>query len=165
MKLNSRLSLLFCAVIFISISCSKDKTMERQIQKKDGVWNIDLVSWTIVEQTSYAPYQRISNGSTSNAGTFTFDNDGSGKYSYTVNDSVSRAGSFTWTVDNEKASLISATQTIDYNTFAITQKAVAYTGTQDSKTKLTLEGTETDQYGSGTITQFVITATFTMSKK
>jgi hypothetical protein len=164
MKLNSRLSLLFCTVIFLSLSCSKDKTMERHIQKKDGVWNIDNVSWTIVEQTS-APSQMIWSGSDANAGTFTFENDGSGKYFYTVDDTITRAGSFKWTVDDQKANLISASQSFDYNTFSYTQKAVAYTGTQPSKTKLTLEGSETDQYGSGSISQFVITATFTMTKK
>jgi hypothetical protein len=163
MKLNSGLSLLFCAVLFISLSCSKDKAMERHIQKKDGVWNIDLVSWTIVEQSSSG--QTVWSGSDANAGTFTFENDGSGKYFYTVDDTITRAGTFSWTVDDEKASLISATQSINYTTFAVTQKAVAYTGTQDSKTKLTLEGSETDQSSSGNITQFVITATFTMTKK
>ena len=163
MKLSSRLTLLLCAALLISSSCSKDKSMEKQIQKNDGQWNIDLVTWTIIEQSSSAPYQRLWSGSDANAGTFTFD-DGSGKFSYTVDDTIHRSGTFDWTVDDEKASLTSATQSINSN-FAITQKMLAYTGTQPSKTKLTLEGSETDQYTGGGLTQFVITATFTMSRK
>jgi hypothetical protein len=163
MKLNLRLTSILCAIFFLSISCSKDKSIERQIQKNDGIWNIDNVTWSIVEQSTSG--QSLRSGSDANAGTFTFESDGSGKYSYTIDGTVTRSGSFTWTVDDGEASIISATQSINYSTFAVTQKTVAYTGTQPSKTKLTLEGSETDQSTSGTINQFVITATFTMSRK
>jgi hypothetical protein len=165
MKTSSQIKLLFCSILLLSISCSKDKTMERHLEKKDGDWNIDLVTWTIVEQSSTAPYQRVLNGSTVNAGTFTFDNGGTGKYSYKVNDTISRSGTFSWSVSSQKASLTSATESINYSTFAVTQKAVAYTGTQPSKTKLILDGSETDQNASASISQFVITANFTLTKR
>jgi len=163
MKITSAITLLLCSILLFSISCSKDKMMERHLEKKDGDWNIDLVTWTIVEQSSSG--QSVLNGSTANAGTFTFDNGGAGKYSYKVNDTISRAGSFTWSVSGEKASLISTTQSINFSTGGFTQKVLAYSGTQPGKTKLVLDGSETDQNGSGSISQFVITANFTLTKK
>jgi len=163
MKLSSRLTLLLCAALLISSSCSKDKSMEKQIQKNDGQWNIDLVTWQIVQQSSSG--QSIRSGSDANAGTFTFEKGGSGKFSYTIEDTIKRTGTFEWTVDDEKVSIVSVTQSINYSTFAVTQKAVAYTGTQPSKAKLTVEGSETDQNSSGGISQFVLTATFNMTRK
>ncbi|MFL5730788.1 MAG: hypothetical protein ACJ75J_14970 [Cytophagaceae bacterium] len=157
-------ALMLLTAITLLTACSKDKSIERQIQKKDGVWNIDNFAWNVVEQTS-SPSQNIFSGSTSNAGTFTFDNNGTGKYSYTVADTIQRTGTFSWTVDNEKVSMVSATQSVNYSNYSVTQKAVTYSGADVSKTKMTVTGSEVDQYSSGNVTQFTISGTMTLSKK
>jgi hypothetical protein len=164
MKTLSQITLFLGSILILSSSCSKDKSIERSIQKNDGVWNIDNVDWQVVQQSTSG--QNITTGSTANAGTFTFENDGTGKYSYTVGDTITRSGSFKWSVDNEKANITYVSQSFSWSG-SITQKTVAYTGSTSSKTKLTLEGSETDQYtgGSSYITQFVLTGTFTMTKK
>ncbi len=164
MKTLSKITLFLCSIIFLFVSCSKDKTIERHVQKSDGIWNIDLVDWTVVTQSGSG--QSITTGTTNNAGTFTFENDGSGEYSYTVGDTIVRTGTFNWSVDDEKVIITSVSQSFSWSG-SITQKAVAYIGTKPSKTKMTLEGSETEQYsgGSSNISQFVLTGTFTMTKK
>jgi hypothetical protein len=161
-KFNILFSATLLLLTFI-VSCSKDKKLEINIQSKEGQWNIDNVTWTIVQQTNSG--QVIANGTTNNPGTFTFDKDGSGSYSYQI-DTIQRSGNFTWYVDDQKAILTSVNQTINFTGGAtVTQKLVAYTGTQTDKNKLTLQGSETDQEAGSGVNQFVLTGTFQLSKK
>ena len=148
-------------IIGFSFACSKDNSLERKIAKRDGVWNIDEVSWTIVSQSGSG--QSVTNGTTQNAGTFTFDKS-SGKYSYTVN-GTKRSGTFSWSVTDGKVSLTSVRQSIDFSSGGLTQYSVAYSGTDVSKSKMVIEGSETDQEVGSSINQFVLTGTFTLSKK
>jgi hypothetical protein len=164
MRIYSKLTLSLCLLVFLFIGCSKDKLIEMHLEKKDGVWNIDQVTWTLVQQST-AHGQQISSNTTSNAGTFTFVKGGSGTYTYNVADTIQRSGSFNWSVSNQKVSLIRVSQSISFTSGNIDQRSLVYNGTQPSKTKLTFSGSETDQNYSGDITQSVFTGTFTLTKK
>ncbi len=155
------LLLLFVTIIFTT-SCSKDKVMERRLDKNGGKWNIDEVEWELIEQSSGGG-QTVKSGTTANAGNFTFDKGGSGSYSYEIN-GTTMEGDFDWKVDDQEVTISYVGQSVDFSSGAITQKVVAYSGTQPSKTSLILEGTETSQFTSGGIEQKVVTASFKLSK-
>jgi len=150
----------FILIITMALSltnCNKDKKIERQLTKKDGVWNIDNVHWITVDQQFSPIQQTISEGTTNNAGTFTFDDDGSGSYNYSVG-GVNRAGTFTYAVDDEEIAIVNVAQ----GWFPVFyQEATAYAGEQTSKKKLYLEGTETYQ---DTAQQYVFTGEFNLSR-
>jgi hypothetical protein len=162
MKINTRITLIFSCMVFLFLSCSKDKMLERRLHKKEGQWNIDQVDWTIVYQSSSG--QVIRSGTTYNAGTFTFEKNDVGRYSYAV-DTFQRSGAFRWKVDNQKVSVVSINQTFSFSSSpTISQSAVAYTATEPGKNSLIMEGTETQQEYTGGISQFVLTGKFYMSK-
>lgn len=157
---------LFTAIIilmssFLLTSCSKDKRVERALYKKDGVWNITSVTWTKVIQDISG--QSVTQGITANAGTFSFNKDGSGSYNFTIN-SDTYSQTFTWTVSNEDISITKVSQTVDFSG-NFDQLAVAISGTQSSKSKIALDGSETHQYSSGNVTQKVMTGTFSLERK
>ena len=152
---------LFTLIFLVFGSCSKDKSLENHIDKNDGVWNIDRVDWAIVSQDNSG--QKLSSGTTYNAGTFTFDK-GNGKYSYTV-DTTSRSGNYTWNVSSQKVSVVALYESVNFNTGAVVQKTVTYSSTSAGKTSMVLEGTETDQEVGSGFNQFVLTGTFHLSKK
>lgn len=146
---------------FLLTDCSKDKRVERAVYKKDGNWNINSVTWTKVIQDMSG--QSVTQGITTNAGTFSFDKDGSGSYNFTI-DGDTYSQTFTWTVDNEEISIVKVSQLVDLSG-NIDQLAVAISGTQSSKNKIDLDGSETHQYSSGNVTQKVMTGTFTLERK
>jgi hypothetical protein len=159
---NWILLLLLCSTIIFT-NCSKDKRIERNLDKNGGKWNIDQVGWEVVEQSSSGG-QTFNSGNTTDAGNFTFDKDGSGSYSYEI-DGKKMEGTFDWSVDDQKVTISYVGQSVDYGTGAVNQKVVAYTGTLPSKTELLISGTETSQYTSGSITQSVLTAGFNLTKE
>lgn len=146
------------AVVFTG--CSKEKKLERTLHKKDGEWNISSVTWQKVEQSGSG--QNVTMGTTTNAGKFVFDKDGSGSYNFTV-DGDTYSQSFNWSVSEDAISVAKTSQTVDFSG-NFTQLAIAISGEQTGKNKIRLEGSETLQYSSGSITQKVITGTFELSK-
>ena len=152
------------ALLFLSLfisSCSKDKKIEKALHKKEGEWNITSVTWEKVVQDTSG--QSINFGTTSNAGTFTFDKDGDGNYQYTIN-GTSRFLSFRWNVHDEKISVTKLSNTFDLNG-DFTQTVISMMGSQTSKNTIVLEGSETIQYSFGTVSQEVLVATFSLTKK
>lgn len=143
--------------------CSKDKRIERTLHKKDGEWTITNVTWQKVVQDTSG--QHISTGSTANAGKFSFDKDGSGSYSFTV-DGTDYSQSFTWDVNDEKISVTKVSQSVNIFSGSVEQLAVAISGSRNSKTEIHLEGSETHQYvgGSPIISQHVFTGTFSLTR-
>jgi len=141
MNLNSILSIVLVAVLSLGLAgCSKDKRIENQLTKKDGVWNIDEVQWVTTEQI-FTPFsQAVLTGTTINAGTFTFDDGGSGSYDYTAG-GVRRTGSFTYTVDDEAIAVVQVSQGL----FPFYQETIVYAGEKPGKKTLTLDGTEVYQ--------------------
>jgi hypothetical protein len=151
---------LFIISILILSGCSKDKMLEKRIEKKDGEWKITEINWTIVYQTTSGEIVR--SGTTYDAGTFTFDED-DGKYSYTV-DTFQRSGSFSWSVNDQNVNITGIKQTFDFSSNSFTQTAIALSGTEPEKNKLHLEGTDIDQEVGNTIQQFALTGTFSLSR-
>src|SRR5690349_289222 len=88
---------LFTAALLTS--CSKDKKLERTLFKKDGDWNITSATWEVEEHTDTGIV--ITNGTSSNIGSFTFDKDGDGYCVYTIN-GESYSSTFKWRVISEQ---------------------------------------------------------------
>ncbi|MBW8050796.1 MAG: hypothetical protein FVQ77_10770 [Cytophagales bacterium] len=149
-------------LLLIGISCSKEKQLERSLHKKDGIWDIDKISWTIVQQDTSG--QSIETGGVeTNAGTFTFDKGGSGSYDYTVA-GTKRANTFSWQVDGSDITISRISQSINSN-FEIEQIVISFTGSETSKNNIELTGSEIIQeVGGVNIDQFVLTGTFNLSK-
>lgn len=159
-KSASCLLILIAALVFSG--CSKEKRIERTLHKGDGSWSISSVTWQKVEQSTSG--QTVDMGTSSDVGTFTFENDGSGSYNFTIDgDSYSR--SFDWVVSDESISITEVIQSVDYLTGDVIQISVAFSGVRDNKNEITLEGSETMQTTSGTsVTQKVISGTFKLKR-
>lgn len=156
--------LAFLPVLMISIqSCSKEKRLEKALYKKDGNWNVKSAEWSQVTQSSSSG-QSVVTGSSTDAGTFEFDESGSGSYSITLG-TETYAQSFNWTVSEEEFSIVKVSQSYDFSTGEIIQKAVAFSGKQTDKNILEVEGSETLQYFSGDIEQNVMAGTFILERK
>lgn len=161
-----KLNLLSLTVIVLACSvllsnCSKDKKLERALYKKEGVWNISSVTWQkVIVSTSG---QTIALGTTANAGTFTFEKDGSGSYNFTV-DGSTYSRTFTWTVNDENISVVRVSTSIDFSG-NVDQLTIAIAGEQKSKNNIELAGTETHVYSSGPTTESVLTGTFSLTKQ
>lgn len=148
-------------LLLIGISCSKEKQLERSLHKKEGIWDIDKISWQIVQQDTSG--QTFKTGVETNAGTFTFDKGGSGSYDYTV-DGTKRASTFSWQVDGSDIIISYISQSINSN-LDIEQIVISFTGSETSKNNIELSGSETIQeVGGVNIDQFVLTGTFNLSK-
>jgi hypothetical protein len=161
-KLNLlSLTVLILTCSMLLSSCSKDKKLERALHKKEGVWNISSVTWQKVIVTSSG--QNVALGTTANAGTFTFDKDGSGSYNFTV-DGSTYSRNFTWTVSNENIKIVRVSTSIDFSG-NVDQLTIAITGNQESKNNIELAGTETHVYSSGPTTESVLTGTFSLTKQ
>jgi hypothetical protein len=155
-------SLLLLACSMLLSNCSKDKKLERTLHKKEGVWNISSVTWQKVIVTSSG--QTVSLGTTANAGTFTFDKDGTGSYSFTV-DGSGYSRNFTWSVTDENIKIVRVSTDIDFSTGNVDQLTIAIVGEQKSKNSIELGGTETHVYSSGPTTESVLTGTFSLTKQ
>lgn len=146
----------FIAVLFLlaAVCCSKEKRMEKKLTKKGGVWQIDQMTWkTVVQDTSG---QTIKSGTETNAGTFTFDDNGTLAYDYTF-DGSHKTGVFQYTVSGENFTVVAINQSV----LSISQTVVAYSGSKTDQRKIEMTGTETTQNTGG---QTIFTATFYMSR-
>ncbi|MBL4752054.1 MAG: hypothetical protein JKY52_00430 [Flavobacteriales bacterium] len=153
------LSTVMFALLFLGLTgCSKDKRLENQLTSKDGVWKIDDVHWITVDQQFNPPSQVVAEGTTVNPGIFTFHDDGSGSYEFTIN-GQQRTGSFTYIVKDE---LVSLSFVFQNTVGAFFQETIAYTGSQDAKKTLYIEGVETHQ---DTASQNTFTAEFNLRKR
>lgn len=159
MKNKSSL-LLICFVALLVFSCSKEKKLERTLHKKDGEWTISSVTWQKVVQGSSG--QSVTLGTTTNAGKFVFEKDGSGSYNFTI-DGTSYYQTFKWSVNDENISITKVSQTFDFQG-NFTQLAIAFSGVKTGKNSIEIEGSETQQYSSGSTLQEVISGTFTLKK-
>lgn len=153
------IALVVVSIVLLS-ACSKDKKIEKVVYKNDGEWKIKSVSWNQIIQTQNG--QSITNGTSTDIGTFTFNENGSGSYYFTIDTNIYQQ-SFNWSVSDESISVTKVSQTFDFSG-NIKQIAVAFSGTQNSKTELTIEGSETIQGYTGEVTQRVFTGTFLLGK-
>src|SRR5688572_18060881 len=133
MKISKTLHLLFTSafIAVLLVGCSKDKQLEKMLYKKDGTWNISSVSWEKVQQNNSG--QTVKTGISTNAGTFTFDKDGSGSYNYTI-DNTSYSKTFSWTVNNETFAITFVSQSFDLSG-NITQISATYVGEEEDRNK------------------------------
>ena len=151
------LSILLISILTLGLaSCSKDKKIENQLKKKDGVWNIDEVQWVTTEQIFFPFSQTVLLGTSYNVGTFTFDEDGGGSYDYTVN-GKQRTGIFGYSVENEEVAIIKVEQGL----FPFYQSTTVYVGESTGKKTFYLDGSETYQ---DTARQFVFAGEFYLSR-
>ncbi len=102
MKLNHFLliGLLITGIALLS-GCSKEAKIEKNLWKNGGEWNIETL---IANQVSTNPADNF-NETLYNYGTFSFEKDGSGVYTITV-DGDFEAGTFTYTNTDDKLTLI-----------------------------------------------------------
>lgn len=136
-------------MMVVGAGCSKEKQIERRLEK-GGTWNIDNITWSKVENGG--PVQNVGTGTETNAGTFTFNKDGTGSYSYKL-DGQQKSGTFTW---SNGTSVISAT----VQSGSISQQVIVYTILSQSRTKFEIQGSEVINSTSG---QYVMNATFNLS--
>jgi hypothetical protein len=148
-------------IVAVFTGCSKEKQLERLLYKGEGTWQVSNANWQKVEQNNSG--QTFKTGSTSNAGSFAFDKDGSGSYEFTI-DGETYSNDFTWTVDNETVSLSYLNQNVNFSG-DITQVTVAFTGTETGKQEIEMDGSYTQQITSGsTFNQSVLSGTFSLKK-
>jgi len=141
------------------VGCSKDKRVENQLKKKDGIWIIDDVQWVYDFQNLITGYTILSEGTTLDAGTFTFHDDGSGSYDYTVSTNLRRTGSFTYSVKDEVVSIVYSYQNVNGPYY---QETNTFVGEQGSKKKLHLTGSEAYEDSSE---KNLLTGEFNLSRK
>ena len=152
--------ILFSGILILMIaSCSKEKKVSRTLTKKDGSWKISQMDWESVSQDTSG--QHINMGSSSDNGTFVFEKDNGGTYSFEAGGN-SYNQSFSWSVNEEDISITKISQSFDFSG-SITQLAVAFTGERIDKKTIRLEGSETYQATSGVITQKVLTASIVLT--
>jgi len=160
MKQLSKISALLLLAI-MAVSCSKDKKIEKNLYSSDGVWNIDQVEYTIVENGTSG--QGVGMGSSSNVGTFTFDKKDKGSYEFSIGD-FDYSGTFSYTVEDGKITASYINQSFSLSNPSITQEVLELSGVE-SGDDITLTGSRTSQALSGGIEQNVLTADFVLSKK
>jgi len=149
-------------LILFFVSCSKEKQLEKTLYKKEGNWNVKSADWSQVLQSSTSG-QSVITGSSTDAGTFSFDEDGGGSYDFTLG-TETYSESFSWSVSEETFSITKISQSIDFFTGDITQIVISFSGTQVNKTTIEMDGSDTRQYTSGDITQSVMAGSFILSK-
>lgn len=156
----------FFSLVVIGLTltaCSKEKQLERTLYKKDGKWKVQSAEWSQVSQSSSSG-QSVVTGTSTDAGTFEFKDDGNGSYDFTLG-TETYSQSFDWTVSEENFSIIKVAQSFDFFTGDIVQMAISFSGTRVDKNKLEIEGSETFQYYSGDIDQRVMSGTFTLVRE
>lgn len=148
--------------LLVLFSCSKEKQLEKTLYKKEGSWNVKSAEWNQVSQSSTTG-QSVVTGTSTDAGTFTFDEGGNGTYSFVLG-TKTYSESFTWSVSGETFSITKITQAIDFFTGDITQIVISFSGSQIDKNTIEMDGSDTRQYTSGDITQTVMTGSFTLTR-
>ena len=132
-----QLALITMAVIVLA-ACNKEKQLEKTVTKKDGVWDISTVDWELVKVVGFVS-QTVNVGTSTNAGTFTFNESGSGSYDFTVNDTTF-IGDFSWTNDEDSIYLNKVSVTFNPITFESEQHVVAYSAAKVGKNELEMTG-------------------------
>lgn len=161
--MKNNYSLFIIGLLLFTLSCSKEKRTERTLYTKGGDWNIKSLNWQQVSVSS-STGESIAIGTTNDAGSFTFDKNGTGTYNFNVN-GTNYAQSFTWNVSDENIALTKINQTVDFMGGEIEQLVVSMSGTRSDKKNMVLAGTETRIFTSGDVTETVLTGTFTLEKK
>lgn len=144
-KLNFLLfGLLVVSSLLIS-SCKKEVKIEKNLWKKDGEWNIE--SYYSKQESTYTPDNFES--TFNNAGTYTFNENGSGSYVLTFGGD-SESGSFTYSNTEDKITFI-----IDNET-----KVFDIVEWKKNEMKITYTLNYSNSVGSGTFIE-----TLTLKKK
>lgn len=101
--------MLIVALIGITVlSCSKESKIERNLHKKEGVWNIDNYKWYY-----YSPAGNDGQD-LEDRGTFQFEKDGTGKLTFIDTDGLTYTYNFTYDNTAETISIVSDGQTTVY---------------------------------------------------
>lgn len=130
MKIMHKVFILALMPLFIGISsCSKEKQIERRLQKKDGVWNIETITYE-----EYEDNVLIETEIQNNAGTFTFD-ESTIVITFTEPNGSSDTFGGTWSNSDETVTII------------VDGEALVMDVSDDSKKEITLTGE--DIYSGG----------------
>jgi hypothetical protein len=89
------------ATLAVVTSCSKENRINKNLWKKDGVWKIEALHVKQTSTNSADNYEET----VSNYGTMTFYENGSGKYTFTVQGDT-ETGTFTYTNTESELELI-----------------------------------------------------------
>jgi hypothetical protein len=139
-------------------SCSKTSRTEKSLHKGDGKWNITSVIYSLVlidETETEIPFS----GTINNPGSFTFNEGGTGSYSFTL-DGNTFSREFAWTAEDEELAIVNVYQNVDFMTGDMEQLSVAFGGEKTAKNELFLSGTETYIEISGSeSTESILTVT------
>lgn len=164
------------------ISCSKEKTTEKRLIKRDGVWKIDQIEYVYVFEGVDSTIEIDADiGTVYNAGTVTFT-ENTAHFKYTINSNeydvrfkyyVLEDGTFIVNqIDNSFfSSLLGGIFSGDidniYEDFDMEQSVILYTGELENRKTGEIVGAETRQYVSTSvidIEQEIFTATFQISR-
>jgi len=158
-------TLLILAAALVTVpSCSKEKRLERMLHKSDGDWNITSMTFTYVSTDNNGVIVTAS-AIAENAGSFHFDKEGDGSYSFTLG-GVTHAQAFGWSTSDETLVIKKIAQSVNISTFSIDQLVVAFSGEKSDKNQIELSGTETIQSTMDSeFSQKVLTVNMTLDKK
>lgn len=162
MKRLQILSAVMLSLLFL-FSCSKEKQLEKTLYKKDGNWTVKSADWEQISQSTTSGISIIT-GTSADAGTFSFDENGNGSYNFTLG-AITYSESFSWSVSEESFSITKITQSIDFFSGEITQIIIAFSGSRIDKNTIEMSGSDTRQFTSGDITQTVMAGTFTLARE
>jgi hypothetical protein len=98
MKTLKTLVYILFAAMLIS-SCSKEAQLENRLERGNGIWNVDEIAWA---KANVSNNVNAGAGIEYNAGSFTFNDDGTGSYDYKY-DGIHKQGTFKWS--NSAASI------------------------------------------------------------
>ncbi len=146
-------------IILITGSCRKE-----QLLRNEGKWTIESVDYTMVSQVLPALNQVVKEGTTNNAGTFTFNNDGTGEYDFTI-ENIRHKDSFDWNVKYGKVYIKRTVYIMNVDTNAYNNvQNIDLKGTREGKNKFDFSGTFVSQIvntsSNGMIKQYVFDGTF-----
>ena len=148
-------------MFFLLSSCSKEKNFERRLIKKGGTWEIQDISWRVIEQ-DFSPIDLSSViGQEEEGGEFVFNYKKKGTYDYTIQD-IRRLGSFNWDIDGQQLIITKVSHNIEEEEFdEYEQKIIEFEGEETSHNYIKLEGKETILGPDG---QIVLEATIYMKR-
>ena len=119
-----RFLLSFLVVTFMLVSCSKEKSIERHLDRKGGKWNI------LSEKSEhFTNDQLVASVTVANAGTIVFDENGNVIYTQ-VHDGFTEMYGGTWSNTAEEIRLI------------IDSEVLIYVIKDESRKKMTIEHTD-----------------------
>lgn len=143
------------------MGCSKEKKLERAVFKKGGTWNIDNITWVIETDDYWYSGSDTTYGVTTNAGTFVFERDKRGDFSFTV-DGTLFTYVYGWDVTQNIIYLNQgSSSTSIWNLFEDT-RTISYSGDVNEET-MTITGTDV-RYEFFTEITTTLTATIELSR-